>query len=147
MHEVGYILFQYCSVRGMPATISDSMPQWSSPRRILKKPGRTPGAHQSSHRTECPRRPGNRGQPPPDTDSVVLLTVIPPVGVPGVGSQPVGGPIFDPPAQDPDRMASDLLPGHVLVHPCKAAPQNVNGFPTQSSASFQIIRYENPETG
>lgn len=42
--DQSYILFQYCSVLGMPATTSDSMPQWSSPRRILKKPGRTPRA-------------------------------------------------------------------------------------------------------
>lgn len=27
-----------CDYIGIPATISDSMPQWSSPRRILKYP-------------------------------------------------------------------------------------------------------------
>lgn len=138
MHEASYTLFQYCSVRGMPATISDSMPQWSSPRRILKNPGRTPGARQFPCLTECPRRPGNGGSPL-DTDSFVLLTVIPPVGVPGVSSQPVGGPVFDPPAQDPDRVASDLLPGHVLVHPCKAAPTHQQLSPHRALPAFKIF--------
>lgn len=58
--DQGYTLFQYCSVLGMPATISDSMPQWSSPRRILKKPGRTSRAKSQPPRHATKKREGEQ---------------------------------------------------------------------------------------
>lgn len=41
-------------------------------------------------------------------------------------------------------MASDLLPGHVLVHPCKAAPQNINGLPPSELCQLQKYSIRKP---
>lgn len=48
----------------------------------------------------------------------LLLTIITPVGVPGVGTKPVGNSIFNPPAQDLDGMPSHSRPWHMLIHSC-----------------------------
>ena len=45
-----------------------------------------------------------------------LLTVVPPVFVPGVGHQPIGRSTLRAPAQDLDRMASQELVRVLLVH-------------------------------
>lgn len=43
------------------------------------------------------------------------VAVFAPVGVPGVGHQPVGSVVFDAPTQDLDGVASHGLSSHVLV--------------------------------
>lgn len=45
-------------------------------------------------------------------------TVVSPVAVPGVSSQPVGGPVLLPPAKDLNSVTSKDLPCHMLVDPC-----------------------------
>lgn len=42
--------------KGMPATISDSMPQWSSPRTILKKPEAQEGNTLDTRKTSINNR-------------------------------------------------------------------------------------------
>lgn len=52
---ISAIFMPSCGYIGIPATISDSMPQWSSPRRILKYPEVTKenGADEANACTLC----------------------------------------------------------------------------------------------
>lgn len=49
-------------------------------------------------------------------EHVSLLTVITPVRVPGVGTEPVGNTSLLPPAQDLNGMAANLRARHMLIH-------------------------------
>lgn len=54
--------------------------------------------------------------------------VVTPVGVPGVGQEPVGGAVLDAPAKHTDGVATQRLSGHVLVHTWGA--ESKSGFRT-----------------
>lgn len=59
---------------------------------------------------------------------VLLLTIITPVSVPGVGTKPVWNTILLPPAQHLDGVTAQSRPRHMLIHTCVRHSQKQSTF-------------------